>query len=97
MIPIISIAFAIGLPVFALWGSGKAPVRHPYLFSIASFVFCAAALIQELFTIKRRALSGDFSGILDTIDAVLMICIGVVVFTIIINLLLLGITWEQKK
>ena len=97
MIPMISIAFAIGLPAFALWRNGKAPIRRPYLFSIASFAFCAVAVILELFTVKRRALSGDFGGILDTIDAVLMISIGLVVFTIIINLLLLGTTWEENR
>lgn len=97
MIPVISIVLAIGLPAFALWRNEKASLSRPYLFSIASFAFCSAAVIQELFTVKRRALSGDFGGILDTIDAVLMICIGVVVFTMIVNLLLLGITWEEKK
>ena len=97
MIPVISIALAVGLPTFALWRNEKAPLRRPYLFSIASFAFCATAVIQELFTIKRRALSGDFGGILDTIDAVLIICVGVVVFTVIINLFLMGITWEEKK
>ena len=97
MIPVISIVVALGLPAYALWRNEKAPIGRPYLFSTASFVFCAAAVIQELFTVKRRALAGDFSGILDTIDAVIMICVGVVIFTVFINLLLLGITWEKDQ
>ena len=97
MIPVVGTIFAIGLPAFALWRNEKAPLRRPYLFSIASFVFCAAAVIQELFTVKRRALAGDFGGIMDTIDAVLIICIGVVAVTVTVNLLLLGITWEEKR
>ena len=97
MIPIIGIVFAIGLPVYALWRSKRAPVKRPYLYALASFAFCSAAIIDELFTIKRRALSGDFGGILDTIDAVLIICIGLVAFTLLMNAFLLGITWKEKQ
>ena len=97
MIPVVGIVLAVGLPACALWVNGKAPIKRPYLFSLASFLCCAAAVVQELFTVKRRALSGDFGGILDTIDAVLMISIAVVVSTLIVNLFLLGITWEEKR
>ncbi len=55
MIQVMSMVFAIGLPSFALWRNGKKPINRSYLFSIASFVFCAAAVIMELYTVKRRA------------------------------------------
>lgn len=97
MIPMTGIVFAIGLPVYALWRNGKSPVKRPYLYALISFAFCAAAIIEELFTIKRRALAGDFGGILDTIDTVLIICAGLAAFTLLMNLFLLGITWEEKQ
>ncbi len=95
MIPVMSIVLAIGFPAFALWRNERKPISRPYLFSIASLVFCSTAIIMELFTIRRRALAGDLGGILDTIDAALMICIGLVVLTTIINLLLMGITSKE--
>ena len=97
MIPIVSIIFAIGIPAFAIWKNGKTPLKRPYLFSIGSFTFCATAAIMELFTIKERVTAGDIGGIEDTIGAVIAICIGLLVFTAILNLLLLGISYEKDS
>lgn len=97
MIPIISIIFAVGLPAVALWQNGKKYLQRPYLFSVGSFAFCAIAAIAELFTIKRRVFAGDIGGIEDTIGAVIAICIGLVVITLILNLLLLGISYEKNS
>jgi len=94
MIPII---FAIGIPAFAIWKNGKKPLKRPYLFSIVSFSFCAIAAIMEIFTIKARATAGDIGGIEDTIDVVIAICIGLLIFTVILNLLLLGISYEKAS
>ena len=97
MIPIIPIIFAIGIPAFAIWKNGKEPLKRPYLFSIVSFSFCAIAAIMEIFTIKARTIAGDIGGIEDTIDSVIAICIGLLIFTVILNLLLLGISYEMDS
>lgn len=90
MFPILSAVLALGLPLLALWrGSKKAP-RRPYLASVCSFLACLAALLAELFTVKRRVSAGDIGGLEDTIDAVLVICVGLVILTSALNLLLLG-------
>ena len=81
MIPIISIVVAIGIPAFAIWKNGKKPLKRPYLFSVISFTFCTIAAIMELFTI----------------GAVIATCIGLLVFTVILNLLLLGISYEKDS
>lgn len=96
MVPIVSILLALGLPVFALWKNGKGSLRRPYLCSIGSFSFCVIAAIMELFTIKRRLLAGDIGGIEDTIGAVLILCIGLLIVTVILNLLLLWISFERE-
>ncbi len=97
MIPLLHILFAFGLPCYAIWRSQKhRPLRHPYFFSIGSFVFCASGIIAELFTVKARLLSGDFGGLEDTIDAVLMICVVFLVITAVLNLVLLGLTYEPE-
>lgn len=97
MTPIISIVFAIGIPVFAIWKNEKKRLKRPYLFSIVSFTFCAMAAIMELFMIKSRMTAGDIGGIEDTIDAAIAICIGLLIFTAILNLLLLGISYKKES
>lgn len=97
MVPLIHIVFAIGLPAFALWKRGKqSPLKRPYLFSIASFIFCSMGIIAEIQTIKRRLFAGDIGGIEDTIDAVLLICGIFLIITVLINLLLLALSFERN-
>ncbi len=96
MVPIISASIAVLLPVIALWLNGKRPLRRPYLFSSGSFVFCSIAMLEELFTVKRRALAGDISGIADTIGSVLTICIALLTVTAILNIVFLAISYKNK-
>ena len=95
MVPIISIILTIGLPAIALWKNKKAPLQRPYLFSVGSFIFCIAAAIAELFTVKSKLLAGQMGDIEDTIGAVIVICIGLDVITVILNLLLLETTYSK--
>ncbi len=89
MIPVFSILLALGLPIIGMRKSIKAQrLRRTYLFSAGSFVFCAIAIIMELYTIKRRLLSGDIGGIEDTIDASLSLCVTLLVLTTGLNLML---------
>ena len=53
-------------------------------------------MITELLTVRSRLFAGDIGGIEDTIGAVIVICVGLLVCTTILNLLLLGITCEKK-
>ena len=57
----------------------------------------SAKNFMELFTIKARVTAGDIGGIEDTIGAVIATCIGLLVFTVILNLLLLGISYERDS
>ena len=88
MIPVFCILLAWALPAFVLWRSGKGkPPRLPYLYPIGSFTACAAGMILELYTIRDRANAGDFGGIQDTIDGVLLLCILLLGGTVILNLI----------
>ncbi len=92
MIPVFSILLAFGLPILAMRECIKMHrLRRTYLFSIGSFVFCAVSIIMELYTIKRRLLSGDIGGIEDTIDAVLSMCVALLVITAVLNLMLIPV------
>lgn len=91
MIPVICPLFAFILPAFVIVRNmrGK-PLRRPYLCSVSSFIFCALAMLAELYTVKLRVNAGDVGGVLDTIDAVLMLCAVLVVVTAVLNLLALA-------
>ncbi len=95
MLPVFSPLLALFLAGFVIYRSGKKPLRHPYFFSIASIACGFVTVIGELFVIKKRFFAGDFPGIEDTIDYVLLICIAVAVIVLIMNLIALGITYEK--
>ena len=96
MLPVVSILLSFGLPVFVLYRHGQEkPVARPYLYSCASFVACACGILTEILTIKRRLFAGDIGGIEDTIGAVIVICIMLIVVTSVVNLILMGISYEK--
>ena len=98
MIPIISIIISIGLPILAICiGSKSGTLKFAYLYSVGSFVACAAGIIAELFTVKQRVFAGDIGGIEDTINAVLIVCIVQLVITVVLNLLLLSARYGENE
>ena len=66
------------------------------LVTIGSFTAALIALCLEVVTIHRRVFSGDFGGIEDTIGAVLVICIGIIVVTVLLNLLALAAAYTEE-
>lgn len=98
MIPVFSILFSFALPIFAMAKYRRdRPLKRPYFFSVASFVFCSVGIIAEIFTIKRRLLTGDIGGIEDTIGAVLVVCVVFLVVTTLLNLFLLAFSYEKDE
>ena len=97
MIPIITPLIAVLLPVFVLYRCYKdRPVKRAYLYSVGSFTAALAAVCLEVRTIGERAAAGDFGGIEDTMTAVLIICIGVAVVTVLLNVLALSASYGEK-
>jgi len=76
---------------------GRRTLRNPWLFSLGSFIFYAATVLDELFTIRRRAYGGDFGGIEDTIGAVLLITGALTIAVVLLNALSLGIWYIREK
>lgn len=97
MVPIITPLIAVLLPVFVLYRCYRnRPLKRAYLYCAGSFTAALAAVCLEVVTIRRRVLSGDFGGIEDTIGAVLMICIGISVITVLLNLLALTAAYTEE-
>lgn len=97
MIPVVSILISFGLPVFVLYRHGQEkPVARPYLYSCVSFAACACGILAEILTIRKRLFAGDIGGIEDTIGAVIVICIIFIIFTVLLNLILMGASYEKR-
>ena len=96
MIPVITPLIAVLLPVFVLYRCYKnQPPKKAYLYSVGSFASALAAVCIEVRTVGTRAAAGDFGGIADTITAVLVICIGIAVVTVLLNLLALAAAYGE--
>lgn len=97
MVPIITPLIAVLLPIIVLHRCYKErPIKRAYLYSIGSFTSALIAVCLEVVTIRRRVFSGDFGGIEDTIGAVLVICIGIIVITVLLNLLALAAAYSEE-
>ena len=96
MIPIFTPLIAVLLPVFVLYRRYKdKPLKKAYLYSVGSFASALTAVCLEVRTVGLRAAAGDFGGIEDTIGAVLVICIGIAVVTVALNLLALAAAYGE--
>ena len=97
MVPVITPLIAVLLPVFVLYRCYKEkPVKKAYLYSVGSFASALAAVCIEVRTVGIRAAAGDFGGIADTMTAVLMICVGIAVVTVLLNLLALAAVYGEN-
>ena len=87
MLNIVSLIFGIGAWVVA----AIAIAKHAYYNKsvILSFALCMFSLISEFFEISRRVNLGDYAAIEDTIRAVIIASIVLVVLTIILNIVAL--------
>ena len=84
MLNIISLVLGIGA-----WGVAAAAISKPaksHISTVLSFALCAISLVVELFEISRRVNLGDYAAIEDTIRAVIIASIVLVVVTIILNI-----------
>ena len=96
MIPVITPLIAVLLPVFVLYRCYKdKPLKKAYLYSVGSFASGLAAVCIEVRTIGIRAAAGDFGGIVDTMTAVLVICVGIAMVTVLLNLLAQAATYGE--
>lgn len=95
MLPVILLLTAFALPVMVICRNAKRPVRRPYRYSLASFAAALGALCQEVWVFRQRALAGDFSGIGDTAGAVLALCVAIAAVTLLLNLIALGLSYED--
>ena len=97
MIPIFTPLVAVLLPVFVLYRCYREkPLKKAYLYSVVSFASALTAVCLEVRTIGLRAAAGDFGGIEDTMTAVLIICIGIAVVTVLLNLLALAAAYGNE-
>ena len=52
-------------------------------------------MLQELLAVKRRLFVGDIAGLEDTIGAVIVICVVLLLCTMLLNWIALAICYEK--
>ena len=97
MIPVILPLIAVILPVIVIRRLETKPVKAPFLYSLGSIACGFGALLQEIWTIYRRCMNNDYSGIEDTIVAVLMISIGIIVVVLVLNSIALSLSYGTDE
>ena len=87
MLNIICLILGMGAWVVAAIAIAKTAYYNKSV--ILSFALCMFSLISEFFEISRRVNLGDYAAIEDTIRAVIIASIVLVVVTIILNIVAL--------
>ena len=89
MLNVVSIILGIWAWLFAGFAiaTSKTPKAHKN--TLVSFSFCVSSLVFQLLEIKRRVFLGDFSAIEDTIQAVIIASVVLVVVTVVLNIIAL--------
>ncbi len=86
---------AVALPAVGLCIKLRAKHRL-WPLSLGSFLFYSLVCMDELFTLRRRCLNGDYGGIEDTIGAVIFICGGLAIVVLALNAVLLAVSRERE-
>ena len=76
------------------WLFGGLAIGTPNAFSahrniLVSFGLCTVSLVLQLLEVNRRVIIGDYAAIEDTIRAVVIASVALVVITIILNVVAL--------
>lgn len=87
MINIISLVLGACAWVVAVIAIAKPAVSHKS--TVLSFALCTFSLVAQFFEISRRVNLGDYAAIEDTIRAVIIASVALVVVTIILNIVAL--------
>lgn len=87
-------SFVLGL---AAWVIPLCAIGRKYRFGIcciSSLSCCALSLLLELMEVKRRVGLNDWSALMDTIDAVVLAAVVMIVIMVISNMFAL---WRTQK
>lgn len=78
-----------GLLAWALAALAIKKYRRPALLISGSALLACVSAVLQFFELRRRALGGDWAGILDTIDVTIVGVIIMLAVTLILNLIAL--------
>lgn len=76
---------ALAAPIISMKRAGKGTFKGLGLSLLVSFGACSAAVCTQFYDIRHRLLGGDWSGIEDTIDALIVMSIVLLAVTVILN------------
>ena len=83
------VSLILGICAWTIAAIAITKPTHSHKITILSFTLCAVSLIFEFFEMSRRVNLGDYAAIEDTIRAVIIASIVLVVVTTILNIVAL--------
>lgn len=84
------------LPVINLMQQNKADSRNLVVFSVASVSACAISLCIQIFSIRFLVTSEDWSALMDTTPALVLVASLLLVVTLLLNAITLGVYYGKK-
>ena len=82
---LLSLATGIAAWVFGSWAVASKTGRKAYVFSVTSLSLCSIAVVSQLIEIGRLVEKNDLSAVMDTIRAVNIAAVVLVVVTLVLN------------
>ena len=89
MYNVVSIILGICAWLFAGFAIAASRTATAHKNTLISFSLCVISIVFQLLEINRRVLLGDFSAIKDTIQAVIIASVVLVVVTVVLNIIAL--------
>ena len=86
---LLSLVTGIAAWVFGSWAVVSKTSRKTHVFSVASLSLCSIALVSQLIEIGRLVEKNDLSAVMDTIRAVNIAAVVLVVVTLVLNVVAL--------
>ena len=84
---LLSLMAGIAAWLFGCWAIASKKNRNTHIFSVASLSLCSIALLSQLIELGRLVLKNDLSAVMDTINAVNLAAIGLVVVSLVLNVI----------
>jgi len=88
---------ALMIPIIGIVSNQKLRIKETRIFTFLSLSACGISLFLQIFSAEIMVRFEDFSGLIDTIDVVVVISGALLLLTIILNLIDIMLFGKKRK